>query len=69
LKYKERFEFDDSLNYAKNCYTNDINSWPSPKQMNLDDSQYEALKLALTKKIAIIQGLVYFSFKLCFYLF
>lgn len=31
-------------------------AWPTEEQLGLDDSQLEALKLALTKELAIIQG-------------
>lgn len=31
-------------------------SWPDADDMGLDDSQYRALKAALTKQISIIQG-------------
>lgn len=31
-------------------------AWPTVEQLGLDDSQLEALKLALTKELAIIQG-------------
>ena len=34
----------------------DENRWPSMEQLGLDESQYEALKLALTKEVAVIQG-------------
>jgi hypothetical protein len=33
-----------------------VHRWPSAVDFNMDTSQYDALKLALTKKIAIIQG-------------
>ena len=31
-------------------------SWPSAKDLELDDSQSHALQLALTKEFAVIQG-------------
>jgi len=31
-------------------------SWPSAKDLALDDSQFKALQLALTKEFAVIQG-------------
>lgn len=31
-------------------------AWPTEEQLGLDDSQLKALKLALTKELAIIQG-------------
>ena len=30
--------------------------WPNKEQLGLDESQYEALKIALTKEVAVIQG-------------
>ncbi|XP_033114470.1 NFX1-type zinc finger-containing protein 1-like [Anneissia japonica] len=32
------------------------NTWPSPSSLQLDDSQFNALKTALTKEFAVIQG-------------
>jgi hypothetical protein len=34
----------------------DLTTWPSAQQMALDQSQYDAVKLALTKAVALIQG-------------
>ncbi|XP_028413342.1 NFX1-type zinc finger-containing protein 1-like [Dendronephthya gigantea] len=34
----------------------DLHRWPSMQQLGLDESQYEALKIALTKEVAVIQG-------------
>ena len=31
-------------------------SWPSAKELELDDSQYRAIQMALTKEFAVIQG-------------
>ena len=31
-------------------------SWPSAKDLELDESQFKALQLALTKEFAVIQG-------------
>jgi len=31
-------------------------SWPSAKDLALDDSQFKALQLALSKEFAVIQG-------------
>ena len=42
--------------YAEECNIYDEKSWPSPRQMKLDDSQYKAIRSALTQKICIIQG-------------
>ena len=30
--------------------------WPSAEDLELDDSQYRALQMALTKEFAVIQG-------------
>lgn len=45
-------------NHSKNgSYSvQSVHRWPSAIDFNMDTSQYDALKLALTKKIAIIQG-------------
>ncbi|UJR28371.1 hypothetical protein I4U23_009614 [Adineta vaga] len=34
----------------------DLTTWPNAKQLGLDQSQYQALQLALTKSVALIQG-------------
>jgi MoxR-like ATPase len=34
----------------------DLRRWPSKEQLGLDESQYEALKIALTREVAVIQG-------------
>ena len=34
----------------------DPTSWPSAKDLELDDSQFDALQLALTKEFAVVQG-------------
>ena len=31
-------------------------SWPSAEDLQLDDSQFKALQMALTKEFAVIQG-------------
>ena len=48
--------FDPSLNYAMSVLFNNEAKWPSPTQMKLDQSQYQAIKLALTQNICLIQG-------------
>ena len=53
------YQFDSQSDYAKACHAQYEREWPSPKQLHLDESQYEALKIGLTKKIAIIQGFVF----------
>ena len=51
------YVFDSSkYDYAEDCNIHDERRWPSPHQMKLDESQYKALRLALTQKICIIQG-------------
>jgi hypothetical protein len=45
-----------SLEFAKACYIANESQWPSPSQFKFDDSQYDAIKLALNKRIALIQG-------------
>ena len=34
----------------------DVSTWPNAEQLGLDDSQYKALQLAMTKSLALIQG-------------
>ena len=34
----------------------DTNNWPSPERLGLDESQYNALKSALTREFSLIQG-------------
>ena len=38
------------------CYSFEPASWPSAKDLELDDSQFQALQLALTKEFAVVQG-------------
>jgi hypothetical protein len=52
----KRGKFSPTLDYAKECHVLNENEWPTAQQLALDDSQYQALKMALTKKITIIQG-------------
>ena len=53
------YHFNPLYDYAKSCTINNEGRWPSPRQMNLDDSQYQAIKLALNQQIALIQGYVF----------
>jgi hypothetical protein len=46
-------EFNGGLSDVK-----DVSTWPNAKQLGLDDSQYEALQLAITKAVALIQGII-----------
>ncbi|XP_014216560.1 NFX1-type zinc finger-containing protein 1-like [Copidosoma floridanum] len=47
LKFKDKFILGVS---------NDYSDWPSATELELDDSQYQAFKSAITQKLAIIQG-------------
>ncbi|NXQ64815.1 ZNFX1 protein, partial [Anthoscopus minutus] len=53
MKTSCREECPDSL---KRLYILDPNQWLSMEDLELDESQVQALKLALTKELAIIQG-------------
>ena len=53
---KVEYKFSDECAYAMKCSTMDESSWPTAEQIGLNLSQYEALKLALTSKLALIQG-------------
>jgi hypothetical protein len=44
-----------SQKYSK-CFLENVNDWPTSEEMKLDDSQYEAVKLALENRLALIQG-------------
>jgi hypothetical protein len=50
------YEFSPLSKYAQSCFISNESQWPSLNQFKFDFSQYEALKLALTNKIALIQG-------------
>lgn len=52
------YKFSPTVNYASQCFVSNQKMWPSAEQMGLDKSQYEAIKLALENKLALIQGLV-----------
>lgn len=43
-------------NVSYKCLISNEHSWPNSKQMKLEESQYDAIKLALKNKLAIIQG-------------
>ena len=51
-----RYEFTRDSEFAKRCFLSNKDAWPTAKDMNLDASQYEAIKLALENKLALIQG-------------
>ena len=48
-------EDEDRVNY-ENVDILDSNDWPNQETLQLDDSQFDALRTALTKEISIIQG-------------
>ena len=50
------YEFSNDSFYAKNCSVSKPSEWPSAELMGLDESQYDAVKLALENKLALIQG-------------
>lgn len=50
------YKFSPTVNYASQCFVSNQKMWPSAEQMGLDKSQYEAVKLALENKLALIQG-------------
>ena len=50
------YSFEKESDYAKRCFINDQSKWPTPDQLNFDMSQYNAVKLALNNKLALIQG-------------
>lgn len=52
------YKFSPTVSYASQCFVSNQKIWPSAEQMGLDKSQYEAVKLALENKLALIQGLV-----------
>ncbi|XP_028413341.1 NFX1-type zinc finger-containing protein 1-like isoform X2 [Dendronephthya gigantea] len=41
---------------SQNVPVLDVDRWPSMEQLGLDESQYKALKIALTREVAVIQG-------------
>ena len=41
---------------ASNVTVLDLASWPSARNLGLDNSQFKALQLALTNEFAVIQG-------------
>ena len=45
-----------SLFLASSVTVLNLASWPSAKDLELDDSQSQALQLALTKEFAVVQG-------------
>ena len=54
--YADQFKFKAESEYAKNCPATDEKRWPTAQQMGFNESQYDAFKLALTSKLALIQG-------------
>ena len=55
-KGESSYEFTKDSEFAKRCFLSNKDAWPTAKDMNLDTSQYEAIKLALENKLALIQG-------------
>ena len=54
----QKFMYSSSLFEYFECQVTVLDpvSWPSAKDLKLDDSQFNALQLALTKEFAVIQG-------------
>jgi hypothetical protein len=50
------YEFTKESGFAEKCFLSNKEAWPTAQDMNLDASQYEAVKLALENKLALIQG-------------
>lgn len=48
--------FSRNSRYAERIWVSDKHMWPKKAQMKLDESQYEAIRLALENRIALIQG-------------
>ena len=51
-----RFDLRSILNINSVTTINSDSSWPSPEDTCLDESQLEAIKMALTKELSVIQG-------------
>ncbi|GCB62108.1 hypothetical protein scyTo_0000002 [Scyliorhinus torazame] len=49
-------QINESLHRNTKVNVLDPASWPSKEELNLDESQMQALQMALTKELAIIQG-------------
>uniref|UniRef100_T1IT11 non-specific serine/threonine protein kinase n=1 Tax=Strigamia maritima TaxID=126957 RepID=T1IT11_STRMM len=59
LNYSSKYKFTVKIqesNYFKSGRVLDINDWPETEILSLDESQREAMHLALTSSLAIIQG-------------
>lgn len=57
LRHRQlRFNLSDVLGVSSQIVLQDETSWPSAKDTSLDQSQLEALKVALTKEVSVIQG-------------
>jgi len=48
--------FSKSCEKFSKCFIENPNDWPTSEEMKLDNSQYEAVKLALQNRLALIQG-------------
>ena len=55
-KGESSYVFTRESGFAEKCFLSNKGAWPTAKDMNLDTSQYEAIKLALENKLALIQG-------------
>ena len=51
-----KYFFSKEVEYAEKCLVSNKDMWPSAEQFSLDQSQYEAVRLALQSKLALIQG-------------
>lgn len=54
--YKIRFNLRDILDIRSDVALLDGSSWPTASATCLDPSQFDALKMALTKEVSVIQG-------------
>ncbi|CAH2234537.1 jg1677 [Pararge aegeria aegeria] len=50
------YTMETELSLRKTFKVLDFDTWPSSEEMNLNESQYEAYKMALTHEFAVIQG-------------
>ncbi len=50
------YEFSEESKEFEKCILTNEFQWPKAVNMKLDDSQYNAIKLALENRLALIQG-------------
>lgn len=50
------YHFHFIFHEASNVPVLNLASWPSAEDLGLDDSQFKALQMALTKEFTVIQG-------------